>query len=94
MKSAYSEAFVEQARVKVLSRGDRTIRSIADELNMNHYTLKNWMKKVPGEQRSASSSKEKWPQDWCSRIHIVPQRSVFNAIARRRVDTEWPRATG
>ncbi len=64
MKSAYSEAFVEQARVKVLSRGDRTIRSIADELNMNHYTLKNWMKKVPGEQRSASSSKEKRPQDW------------------------------
>jgi hypothetical protein len=61
MKSAYSEAFVEQARVKVLSRGDRTI---ANELNMNHYTLKNWMKKVPGENRSASSSKEKRPQDW------------------------------
>ena len=49
MKSTYTEAFVEQARVKVLSRGDRTIRSIADELNMNHYTLKNWMKKVLGE---------------------------------------------
>ena len=64
MKSTYSEAFVEQARVKVLSRGDRTIRSVADELNVNHYTLKNWMKKIPGEKRSASSSKEKRPQDW------------------------------
>ena len=29
MKSTYSEAFVEQARVKVLSRGDRTIRETA-----------------------------------------------------------------
>ena len=64
MKSTYSEAFVEQARVKVLSRGDRTIRSIADELNVNHYTLKNWMKKIPGEKRSVSGSKEKRPQDW------------------------------
>jgi transposase-like protein len=71
MKSAYSEAFVEQARVKVLSRGDRTIRSIADELNMNHYTLKNWMKKVPGENRSASSSKEKRPQDWRPEEQLV-----------------------
>lgn len=77
MKSAYSEAFVEQARVKVLSRGDRTIRSIADELNMNHYTLKNWMKKVSGlvpfsgEKRSASSSKEKRPQDWRPEEQLV-----------------------
>ena len=59
MKSTYSEAFVEQARVKVLSRGDRTIRSVADELNVNHYTLKNWMKKIPGEKRSTSGAKEK-----------------------------------
>ena len=64
MKSTYSEAFVEQARVKVLSRGDRTIRSVADELNVNHYTLKNWMKKIPGEKRSVSGSKEKRRQDW------------------------------
>ena len=71
MKSTYSEAFVEQARVKVLSRGDRTIRSIADELNMNHYTLKNWMKKVSGEKRSASNSKEKRPQDWRPEEQLV-----------------------
>ena len=71
MKSTYSEAFVEQARVKVLSRGDRTIRSVADELNVNHYTLKNWMKKIPGEQRSASSSKERRPQDWRPEEQLV-----------------------
>ena len=40
MKSRYSEPFVEQARVEVLSRGDRTIRSVAEDLNVNHHTLK------------------------------------------------------
>ena len=39
MKSTYSEAFVEQALVKLLSRGDRTIRSVAEDLNVNHHTL-------------------------------------------------------
>jgi hypothetical protein len=38
----HSEAFIEQALVKVLSRGDRTIKSIAADLNMNYHTLKNW----------------------------------------------------
>jgi alanyl-tRNA synthetase len=38
---------------------------------MNHYTLKNWMKKVLGEKRSASSSKEKRPQDWRPEEQLV-----------------------
>ena len=53
MESTYGEAFVEQARVKVLSRGDRNSRSVADELNVNHHTLKNWTKKIPAEKRSS-----------------------------------------
>lgn len=71
MKSTYSEAFVEQARVKVLSRGDRSIRSVADELNVNHYTLKNWMKRIPAEKRSTSGTKEKRPQDWRREDQLV-----------------------
>ena len=42
MKNRYSEAFMEQALIKVYSRGDRTIKSVADELNINNYTIKNW----------------------------------------------------
>jgi len=38
----YSEAFIEQALVKVYSRGERTVRSVADELNINCHTVKNW----------------------------------------------------
>ena len=64
MKSTYSEAFVEQARVKLLSRGDRTIRSVAEDLNVNHPTLKNGMKKVSVEKRRVPIGREKRPQDW------------------------------
>ena len=45
MKPTYSAAFIEQALVKVYSRGTRTVRSVADELNINYYTLKNWTKR-------------------------------------------------
>lgn len=64
MKSKYSESFIEQALVKVFSRGDRTVRSVAEDLNVNFFTLKNWMKgKVVGKL-SVSATKEKRPQDW------------------------------
>jgi hypothetical protein len=38
MEKLYSEAFVEQALIKVYSRGERTIQSVAVELNMNCHT--------------------------------------------------------
>ena len=43
-KVTYSECFKEQARVKVFSRGNRTVQAVADELNISLQTLKNWMK--------------------------------------------------
>ena len=52
MKTTYSEAFIEQALGKVFSRGDRTVRSVAGELNVSYFTLKNWMKKISVEKRS------------------------------------------
>lgn len=52
-----------QALVKLLSRGDRTIRSVAEDLNVNHHTLKNWMKKISVEKQSVPSGREKRPQD-------------------------------
>jgi transposase len=48
MKSKYSEAFVEQALVKVFSRGERSVRSVAEELNVNYHALKHWMKEKKG----------------------------------------------
>ena len=64
MTAKHSEAFIEQALVKVLSRGDRTIKSIAADLNMNYHTLKNWMKNKSVIKNSVVAAKEKRPQDW------------------------------
>ena len=58
-KKQYSNEFKEQALAKVYSRGQRTIQSIADELNLNIYTLKNWMKNA-----ATTSNPAKRPQDW------------------------------
>jgi transposase-like protein len=66
MNLTYSSAFKEQALVKVYSRGDRTIQSVAEELNVKLQTLKIWMKRKMKQTRdeSAGSIKEKRPQDW------------------------------
>jgi len=71
MKSKYSEAFVEQALIKVFSRGDRTILSVAEELNVNYHRLKHWMKGKTLETISKSAPKEKRPQDWSAEEQLV-----------------------
>jgi transposase-like protein len=43
-KTYYTKAFRQQALAKVYNRGDRTVQAIADDLNINSWTLKNWMK--------------------------------------------------
>ncbi len=40
MGPRYSEAFIEQALIKLYSRGERTIQSVAEELNVNGHTVK------------------------------------------------------
>lgn len=64
MTARHTEAFIEQALVKVFSRGDRTITAIADELNLNHHTLRYWMSKKSITKSTAKVTKEKRPQDW------------------------------
>ena len=71
MKITYSEAFIEQALVKVFSRGDRTIQSVAEDLNVGFSTLKNWMKRKSVSKRSVSVTKEKRPQDWRTEEQLV-----------------------
>lgn len=64
MKKQYSDAFIEQALIKVYSRGDRTIESVAQEVNVGYQTLKNWVKRKSLDDVKASAAKEKRPQDW------------------------------
>lgn len=64
MRSPYTEAFKEQALAKVYGRGERTIQAVADELNLNVFTLKNWMKKTVTDPNGGVAQKAKRPQDW------------------------------
>ena len=64
MRKQYSDAFIEQALVKVYSCGEgRTIRDIAGDINVSYVTLKNWVKRKSLNDVSASAAKEKRPQD-------------------------------
>jgi len=71
MQARQSTAFIEQALVKVFSRGDRTVLSVAEELNVRYHTLKYWMKCAPAGKRKGSNMTEKRPQDWCVEDQLV-----------------------
>ena len=71
MNSTYAEGFMEQALVKVFSRGKRTVRSVAEDLNVNYHTLKNWMKSKSVDKRGVKVIKEKRPQDWSAEEQLV-----------------------
>jgi len=64
MGKQYSDAFVEQALIKAYSRGDRSVRSIAEEVNVEYETLKKWMQRKSVDKAKAMVKKEKRPQDW------------------------------
>jgi len=71
MAAKHSEAFIEQALVKVFSRGDRSVKSIAEDLNVNHHTLRYWMKNKLLIDRSVVATKEKRPQDWTAEEQLM-----------------------
>jgi len=77
MKTRYSEAFIEQALVKIFSRGNRTILSVADELNVNFHTVKHWMTKKSVVKLHAVAAKEKRPQDWTSQEQLLALQETY-----------------
>ena len=61
----YSLGFKEQALVKVYSRSnDQTIELVANELNINVTTLKDWMKQSKQASNKTASPTSKRPMDW------------------------------
>ena len=79
MAAQYSKSFIEQALIKAFSRGDRTITSVAEELNINHHTLRYWMKKKPVTE-SVSATKEKRPQDWTVEEQLVALHETHGLV--------------
>ena len=71
MKPKYSQAFIEQAVVKLLSRGDRSVQAVATDLNVNYHTAKYWIKRALLEQAACAPTKERRPQDWSAHEQLV-----------------------
>ncbi len=71
MSKLYSDAFIEQALVKVYSRGKRTVQDVADDMNVNFYTVKNWIRRKNLYMLKDSADREKRPQDWSRSEQLV-----------------------
>jgi transposase-like protein len=76
-KTTHSAKFKEQALVKVYSRGDRTIQDVADELNLNVFTLKNWMQHTSKNTGKGASQKAKRPRDWPPEARLVALQESY-----------------
>ncbi|MGF6804928.1 transposase-like protein [Paraburkholderia sp. Clong3] len=70
-KQTYSVEFKEQALSKVLQRGSRTVGAVADELNVNVLTLRNWMRGTAAANRSSSSGHTRRPEDWSLEERLI-----------------------
>ena len=71
MRTRHSPAFVEQALVKVFSRGGRSVQAVADDINVDYHTLKNWMTRKVVAEKNTPAAKEKRPQDWSAQEQLV-----------------------
>ncbi len=63
-KMRYTEAFRKQSMEKVYSRGRRSVKAVAEELNVNPWTLKNWMRTHKEISISKNWMTTKRPKDW------------------------------
>jgi len=64
MRKQYPDALIEQALKAAKSRGNRSIRSVAEELDIEYETLKKWLQRKSVDTKTPKESKEKRPQDW------------------------------
>jgi len=82
-KTLYSQAFREQALQKVFSRGNRTVKSVAQELHMNHWTLKNWMAMNKPTIPENPSNTQQRPQDWplAERLEVLMETHAMDQEA-------------
>ena len=63
-KQTYSVEFREQALSKALQRGNRTVGSVADELNMNCTDIEEVDPGVNAASRNPGPSDARRPEDW------------------------------
>jgi transposase-like protein len=92
MKTTYTESFREQALGKVYRRGERTVQSIATELNMSYHTLKNWMRAEKQHTQQSPEPGARRPAQWSNgeRLQALLETHGLDEEARNG----WCRAHG
>ena len=90
-RAQYTEAFRKQALEKVYTRGSRSVKAVAEELNMNSWTLKNWMKSSKDQSTTKHGTSEKRPKDWrpAERFELLMEshgldEKALNAFCREK----------
>jgi transposase-like protein len=90
-KMKYTEAFRKQSMEKVYSRGSRSVKAVAEELNVNPWTLKNWMKTHKEHSLSKQGTTTKRPKDWslAERLQLLLEshgleEEALNALCREQ----------
>jgi transposase-like protein len=73
----YSKDFKEQALTKIYNRGDRTIQSVADDLNINISTLKHWMSDKTLADKNPLKTKPKRPEDWSAEKRLSALQETY-----------------
>ena len=77
----YSVGFKEQALVIVYNRSnDQTIELIANELNINVTTLKDWMKQSKQTLNKAASPTSKRPMDWLPEERLTALQQSYSLL--------------
>ncbi len=86
--TAHSPEFKEQALLKARQRGDKTIRSIAQELNLPFGTLKGWLKSSNARAAPAAHAPPGLPvggsaQSWspAQRLQALNESHAFTGEA-------------
>ena len=79
-RTQYTPAFRQQALEKVYSRGHQSVVSVAEQLNMNPWTLKNWMKADKQHQQNTDPATTRRPQDWTAaqRLEALMKTHAMN----------------
>lgn len=92
MSKVYSDAFIEQALIKVHSRGNRSLRVVADDLHVNYYTIKNWIRRKSLSKLTTSANREKRPQEWMRDEQLIALHETHGMDADAL--QTWCRARG
>ena len=80
--------------MKVYSRNGRSIPSTAQELHINHETLRSWMKRKSSTVKKLNppESKEKRPQDWHTEDQLLALQET-HGMSVEEIHT-WCRESG